>query len=109
MDIQEVNGKIVKDGEVAVLYSPGYGAGWYSWNTDHSSCLFDPDIVQAVLAEKLDDIPAMAEDKWGDQFYSGGYGDLKVKWVTKGCCFEVDEYDGYERLTILGTPTYQVA
>ena len=23
------------DGNVAVLYSPGFGAGWYTWNTDY--------------------------------------------------------------------------
>jgi hypothetical protein len=26
--------KVIRDGKVAVLYSPGYGAGWYSWNRD---------------------------------------------------------------------------
>ena len=26
--------KIEKDGNVAVLYSPGYGAGWSTWNDD---------------------------------------------------------------------------
>ena len=24
--------KVIRNGQVAVLYSPGFGAGWYSWN-----------------------------------------------------------------------------
>lgn len=24
--------KVIEDGKVAVLISPNYGAGWYSWN-----------------------------------------------------------------------------
>ena len=24
--------KVIRDGKVAVLYSPGYGAGWYTWS-----------------------------------------------------------------------------
>ena len=31
--------KVIRDGKVAVLYSPGYGAGWYSWNWNHPECV----------------------------------------------------------------------
>jgi hypothetical protein len=24
--------KLIRDGMVAVLYSPDYGSGWYTWN-----------------------------------------------------------------------------
>ena len=24
--------KCIRDGKVAILYSPGYGAGWSTWN-----------------------------------------------------------------------------
>lgn len=27
--------KVIRDGMVAVIYSPGYGAGWSSWNRDY--------------------------------------------------------------------------
>ena len=26
--------KYIKDGKVAVAYSPGFGAGWSTWNDD---------------------------------------------------------------------------
>ena len=44
------------DGQVAVLYSPGYGAGWSTWN-DFSGCLiFDSRIVELVLQNKHEEI-----------------------------------------------------
>jgi hypothetical protein len=41
--------KYYRDGKVAVLYSPGYGAGWYTWNYLFPDCIFDKDIVELVL------------------------------------------------------------
>jgi len=40
--------KLVRDGKVAVLYSPDYGSGWYTWNPNNPELLFDPAIVQLV-------------------------------------------------------------
>jgi len=37
--------KYIRDGKVAVLYSPGFGAGWSTWNDDEyrmSQPNFDP-------------------------------------------------------------------
>lgn len=41
-----------KDGKIAVLISPGYGAGWSTWapEKDVEALLFDAKIVKAVLA-----------------------------------------------------------
>lgn len=49
--------KIERDGKVAVLYSPGYGAGWSTWaDARYSETLcMDARIVGPVLAG---DIPA---------------------------------------------------
>jgi hypothetical protein len=44
--------KLIRDGLVAVLYSPGFGAGWYSWNSEHPEILFDPALVELVEQEK---------------------------------------------------------
>ncbi len=40
--------KVIRDGKVAILYSPGFGAGWYSWNTDHKELIFHPKLVELV-------------------------------------------------------------
>lgn len=112
--------KVIKDGNVAVLYSPGYGAGWYSWNQEHKECLFDPEIVEIIMQQpelgrrdrhgnevssKISDI---ADSKWKD-FYSGGACDLQVQWIEEGEEFEVTEYDGYESINVIGKCTYLVA
>ena len=36
--------KLVRDGLVAIIVSPGHGAGWYSWH-GIEELLFDPSIV----------------------------------------------------------------
>ena len=106
--------KVIRNGEVAVLVSPGFGAGWYTWNLEHPECLFDPDIVEAVLAKKsTDDIIALAEAKWGtgndDYFYAGGARSLTVEWVPIGTRFQIDEYDGSEGIEIADDQVWIVA
>ena len=41
--------KVIRDGKVAVLYSPGFGAGWSTWNSHNPDLLFDSIIVDFVL------------------------------------------------------------
>lgn len=52
-------------GEVAVLVSPGFGAGWYSWNKDRPELLFDKDIVAAVLEDDRYKAEKVAVEKYG--------------------------------------------
>lgn len=95
--------KVVRDGKVAVLVSPGFGAGWYTWSRDDdkSECLlFDPEMVQWVLDGKEGPMPDM-EAKYGlEYFYDGGASDLVVRWVPVGAKFRIDEYDGAESLVL---------
>ena len=96
--------KLIRDGKVAVLVSPGYGAGWYTWNSDRPECLFDPDIVKMVLGEVEGSISELAEQKWdqgNDSFYSGGADDLVVQWLDEGTQFRINEYDGSETLVTM--------
>lgn len=89
--------KLSEDGKVAVLYSPGFGAGWYTWNTEYPEILFDPNIVKFVEKEEFDKAKAYVELKYPD-IYPGGLSDLKVAWVKEGTLFKVNEYDGNESL-----------
>ena len=103
--------KVERDGEIAVLYSPGYGAGWYSWNTRFPDCLFSPEIVQFLEALKalnlpprekeqarIDGIAPIAKKLFGEEFYSGGAKNLRIQWVPKGCYFSVVEREGSEQI-----------
>lgn len=87
--------KVVRDGQVAVLYSPGFGAGWYSWNTSHPEILFDPAIVELVEAEKWEELQAFVTLKYPD-IYAGGLEDLQIEWVPEGTQFIIEDYDGNE-------------
>ena len=101
--------KYEKDGKVAVLISPGYGAGWSTWNSAYAEELcFDADIVEAVLAEDYSKAKSVASLKY-EGTYTGGCVDLDVVWLEKGVQFEVHEYDGHESLHFLGKRTYLVA
>lgn len=105
--------KVIRDGKVAVLISPGFGAGWTTWNDNHprvEQMLYDPDIVNAILEwEKADGknwkqclmkIKEIADAKYNqdpdDYFFGNGLRDVEVVWVEKGRKFIIKEYDGSE-------------
>lgn len=101
--------KIERDGQIAVLISPGYGAGWSTWNEEHRETLaMDADIVNAVLDGDKKKAVEIAKQKCGD-FYEGGIDGLTVKWAPKGARFEIKEYDGSESLYIVDYINYMVA
>lgn len=91
--------KYYKDGKVAVLYSPGYGAGWSTWNsgTVAHGLLFDSEIVQALLSGDRLGAIAIASVKYPDACLLGG-DKLTVGWLPEGTRFEIDEYDGSESI-----------
>ena len=90
-------GKVVVAGAVAVLYSPGFGAGWYTWNREHPELVFDPAIVHMVTAGKFDELETFMTLKYPD-VYLGGMKDLEVIWVRVGRMFRIAEYDGNESI-----------
>ena len=91
--------KLIKNGKVAVLYSPDYGSGWYTWNTNHPELLFDPAIVQLVEDEKFDELKTYVTLKYPN-IYEGGMWELKVAWIPEGAMFRVNEYDGDESIEL---------
>jgi hypothetical protein len=91
--------KVVRDGKVAVLYSPDYGAGWYSWNTSNPEILFDPAIVNFVEHKRWEELQVYVTLKYPD-LYTGGMRDLQIEWVPDGAQFIVQEYDGNEHIEL---------
>ena len=90
--------KLIRNGQVAVLVSPGYGAGWYSWHSNEE-LLYDPSIVEWVEQGNLDKIKTYLELKYPDDT-TLGLEDLQVEWVPVGVRFRIDEYDGSESLVL---------
>jgi len=91
--------KLIQDGKVAVLYSTGFGAGWYTWNQEYPQILFDPAIVKFVEKEKWDELKTYVTLKYPD-IYTGGLGSLRVEWIPEGTLFKVVEYDGAESIEL---------
>lgn len=99
--------KVADNGEVyvAVLVSPDYGAGWYTWNTNYPQMLFDPIVVNYLNPEygtpydkdKYDGIDAYLAATY-DGGYFGGLSGLYIAWTQQGTEFMIDEYDGSETL-----------
>lgn len=108
--------KYIKNGKVAVLYSPGYGAGWSTWaygdrvkqmmfcyelaecldqhNNDSSKCLGK----LTIIADNL--FPAQ---------YLGGLKGLTIRWLDIDTQFIVKECDGSESVQINGSTEWIVA
>jgi hypothetical protein len=109
--------KVIENGQVAVIYSPGFGAGWYTWNegrfpelNDGTALLFDPILVDLVKQKQANQFDEGARNEIENQIvaraeqlcpegYFGGVEDLVIEWMPIGTEFEVDEYDGSESIS----------
>lgn len=102
--------KVIRDGKVAVLYSPGFGAGWFSWNESIPQCLYHPLIVELVEQKRHAEITEeLCNTLFGESFYAGGSRDLRVVWLNPGTPFLIDEYDGSETLNVRDEMDYLIA
>lgn len=98
--------KFYKGNEVAILFSPGYGAGWFTWNADEGM-IFDAEIVQAILDDDRKLAASIAEAKY--DAYTGGVDQLTITWLPKGTLFRIDEYDGSESIITYTNENYIIA
>lgn len=89
-----------EEGSVAVLISPGFGAGWSTWSRgeETEALLFDSRLVDAVLALMPADEFTKYCESLGYEHYMGGAADLEVVWLEPGTRFRILEYDGSETL-----------
>ena len=102
-----------KDGMIGILVSPGYGAGWSTWNDDAPA--YDKRVVEFWLAHKddrkfmsqIDSFSDTAAKKEAKAFfeslgykspYLGGFSDIELKWVSRGTYWRITAYDGSEYL-----------
>jgi hypothetical protein len=102
--------KVEEGGKVAVLISPGFGAGWSTWADpeQREALCMDARIVRPVLSGDTKAAETAALAMFPD-LYTGGASDLEVRWVEKGRAFEVEEYDGSESLHVVGDRDYLIA
>ena len=98
-----------RDGKYGVLVSPGYGAGWSTWN--NPAVAYDKRVIEFWLAHKDDEDYLRALDVGKDEdaskyfrdlgyrdVYFGGFEELELEFVSPGEYWRITEYDGSERL-----------
>ena len=91
--------KLIRNGQVAVLYSPGFGAGWSTWNREWPEIIFDPAIVEFVEKDQWAELATYVGVKYTG-IYTGGMAQLTVQWVPQGSLFKINEYDGAESIEL---------
>jgi hypothetical protein len=96
--------KVIEGGNVAVLFSPGFGSGWSTWNKDHPAILFDPTVVEYVRTdgESMDraDMIKYLEDTYPGIYIGSNFNDLAIEWIPQGTRFKITEYDGSESIQV---------
>lgn len=92
--------KVIRNGKVAVLISPGYGAGFYTWDAPLEA-IFHPTLVDLIEKEQIQEAIEFVKLMW-PEVYTGGVKNLKIQWLNEGEQFQIDEYDGSESLIEVG-------
>ena len=106
--------KVIRDGKVAVLVSPEYGAGWSTWayrveEDAPGFMMFDPTLVDMVeRGASAEEIESYVQSKYPDGYY-GGAEDLTIQWLPVGTSFRIHEYDGSESVEIRDDITWTIA
>lgn len=110
--------RVIRNGKVAIIFSPGFGAGWYTWNTEYPELLRDPEIVHLVeLRERApieeaeyytEKIVNYCEEQYPEGYF-GGAEDLCIEWVDIGDKFRINEYDGSETIELLTNSVWMEA
>lgn len=97
--------KYKKFGEVAVLISYGFGAGWSTWNSENSNQLaMDKRLVEAKIKNvSEEEIEVILKDIGIEGIYVGGWDQVEIEWLYEGSVFEIKEYDGAESLKKIDT------
>ena len=87
-------------GQMKVLISRGYGAGWSSWNDPRMA--FDERLIRAfecgITQEDMQELCVECGyvDVNGGPPYMGGFKQLEVVDIPSGELFQIMEYDGSE-------------
>lgn len=94
--------RVIKDGEVAVCYVPGYdSADWVYWEDDDlkETLMFHPAIVNMILNNEQH----LIDKQWLIDNLGEKYGNvdtsaadrLEIEWVPQGSIVTINEYGGY--------------
>ncbi len=91
-------------GQVAVAVSPGFGAGWSTWESPELAV--DKRFNELFVAGDYEAATKLAEEL---EIYSGGIEDVVIKWLASGTEFKITDYDGYESIDYKDSDDWMVA
>ena len=80
-----------------VVYSPGYGGGLSTDNPEIDPA--DPQLVAYIEARDINGA-GLYLSKLHPGIYLGGLTTAMVKEVPEGCLYQIQEYDGSERVVV---------
>ncbi len=83
-------------GQVGVLVSPGFGAGWSTWNSEVD--VFDYEMIEAILSKQRKTKIEEITSKKYPSAYLGALNSLTVEFLDAGTKFHIHEYDGNETI-----------
>jgi hypothetical protein len=106
--------KVIRDGKVAVLVSPGFGAGWSSWayngeEDNRDFMMFDPTLVTMVERGDSEEAIESYVTAVYPRTYCGGADFLTIQWLPVGTAFRIHEYDGAESVEIRDEMEWTIA
>ena len=82
-----------------VLISPGYGAGWSTW--EGTGLATDARLIDAFeRGVSKEEMKELCVDLGYGDIYMGGFEQLKVVEIPKGSLFQIREYDGSEYIEV---------
>lgn len=95
----------MKDGKVAVIYSPRFGAGYSTWasfddKSEVHQMIFDSRLVKAVLDGNEEEFNDIFRALFQTDFYCD-FKHLEIAWIPSGELFEITEYDGEETVRLI--------
>lgn len=111
--------------KIAILVSPGFGAGWSTWSG--KSLAYDKRVIEWWLTHRDDSVYMRELDKFGDNsvkkateklfqswgydhVYFGGVNDIKeLIWIDCNRRFRITEYDGAEDIEFCDKVDYIIA
>ena len=86
-------------GEIGILVSGGFGAGWSTWASSNRDFLtMNKTLIEMCLQNtsqiKVDDYL----ESHNIDTYTGGWKDCRVEYLPPNTPFHINEYDGSESL-----------
>ena len=106
--------KVIRDEKVAVVVSPGFGAGWSTWSYSGGEdyrdfMMFDPTLVDMVERGESAETIETYVTSMHPGTYCGASDDLTIQWLPVGTAFRIHEYDGSESVEIRDDMDWTIA